>query len=930
MRFIREQTMPDRPTGTITFLFTDIEGSTKLWENHPDVMKTALARHDALLKKAIEARGGYVFKTVGDAFCAAFAEPTDALEAALAAQRALTAETWPAEIGAIRIRAALHTGVAEEREGDYFGQPLNRVARLLAAGHGGQTLITLATQELARDRLPAKATLVDMGDHRLKDLSHPERIFQVNAPDLPADFPALKTLDLRLTNLPIQPTPFIGREREIAAALALLRRDDIRLVTLTGPGGTGKTRLSLQVGGELVDQFPDGVYFVPLAETTDRNLALSKVAQALEVREGSSQPLINSITDYLQDKTLLLILDNFEQLVGAASMTADLLATAPKLKLLVSSQIVLRIRGEHEFPVAPLATLNPAHLPDLDHILQNESIQLFMQRAQAANPSFELTQDNAAAVAEICQRLEGIPLAIELAAARAKLLPPQAMVSKLNDRLALLTGGARDLPARQQTLRNALDWSHSLLNDQEKTLFARLGVFVGGFTLDAAEAICNPDSATDVLAGVETLLNNSLLRQDESDNGQTRFRMLETIREYAVEQLGKMAELAAVKQAHAMFYIAKIASEIGWKIFSSESVMWLDWLEMEHDNIRASLAWSQTTSEVDDLKPILLLTLSWFWYRRGYLSEGRAWAKAYLDTAGTELGSERRGRLLLGAALMATWQGDPKEAVAMADEGFATLQRHEDEKFLPFAMTGLGIIHINMGNHAAALPLLTEGSELFKQAHNDFFYATTMVHLGNAALGFGKPAEAREWHEKAYPIAKQVGDEWVISFALNNLGEVARLEGDYAKARGYYEESETLLRKTKDSGDLARLVHSLGYVAQHEGDLNKAQAQFAESLAMFRKFGNKRGIAECLIALAGLQAIKGQPQQAAQLFSAAEAILAEGGVAWWPADRVEVEHTRAAILSALDEDAFKAAWEKGKSLTRDEALALALEEGNHD
>jgi predicted ATPase/class 3 adenylate cyclase len=917
--------MTNVPSGTITFLFTDIEGSTRLWESQPDAMKPALARHDALLREAIEGRGGYVFKTVGDAFCAAFAEPSDALEAALAAQRSLLVEKWASEIGSIRVRMAIHTGVAEEREGDYFGQPVNRVARLLSAGHGGQTLISVATQELIRDSLPEKASLLDMGEHRLKDLLRPERIYQINAPDLPSEFAPLKTLDLKLTNLPSQPTPFIGREKEITETLELLRRKEVNLVTLTGPGGTGKTRLSLQVAGELLDEFRDGVYFVALGDASDRDVALSKIALALAVREGGSQPMLDSLKDYLQDKSLLLVWDNFEQLVGAASIAADLLAAAPGLKLLISSQIVLRVRGEHEYPLAPLATPNLSNLPPLDQLQQNESIQLFLQRARSVNSKFELTAENAPAVAEICQRLEGLPLAIELAAARIKLLSPQAMVAKLNDRLGLLTGGARDLPARQQTLRNALDWSHSLLADQEKALFARLGIFLGGFSLDAAEAVCNPDGSMDVLGGVEVLLNNSLLRQEEDDSGQTRFRMLESIREYAAEELGKTAELADIQRAHAMFYLTKVAGEIGFKLFSAESVKWLNWLEVEHDNLRSALAWSQATTEADGMKSMLLLFLSWFWYRRGYLSEGRAWGEAFLEQSGQEIGSRLRAGLLMGNSLMAVWQGEPEKALALAEEGFPIMLRSEDDPMIAFNMLGLGIIHINRGDHTAALPLLTQGAEMFRQGGNDFFYATIMVHLGNAALGAGKPGEAREWHEKAYPIAKKVGDEWVIAFALNNLGEVARVNGDYAKARRYYEECEVLLRQSGDTGDLARLVHSLGYVAQHEGDLAQAQHQFSESLAMFRKFGNHRGMAECVIGFAGLHALKGQHQQAVKLMSAAETILTWGGARWWPADQVEIDRTRAMLSAALDEAAFKEAWEAGSRMTRDEAFALALE-----
>ena len=889
------------PSGTITLLFTDIEGSTQLWEHSPDAMNLALARHDVLLKQAIEDQGGYVFKTVGDAFCAAFSDPADALEAILTAQRSLAAEPWPAEIGAIRVRAALHTGVAEERDGDYFGPPVNRVARLLSAGHGGQTLITMATQSLVQDHLPPQATLVDLGSHRLKDLFRPEQIFQVNAPDLPAEFAPLKTLDTQLTNLPAQSTLFIGREREVTDVKDLLLRDDVRLVTLTGPGGTGKTRLSLHVAGELLDQFRDGVYFVPLAETTDHNLVVSKIALALDVREGSTQPLINSLLDYLRDQSMLLVLDNFEQLVGVSSIGADLLAGAPRLKLLISSQIVLRIRGEHEYPVLPLTVPDVSDHFDLEELQHNDCVKLFMQLTQSVNPKFVLTPENAPSIAEICQRLDGLPLALELAAARTQLLTPQAMVARLTDRMALLTGGARDLPTRQQTLRGALDWSHSLLEDNEKLLFARLGIFVGGFSLEAAEAICNTDGAVDVLGGIETLLSNSLIRQEEGEYDLVRFRMLETIREYAVEELMKLPEMAAIKRAHGLYYVTKVAVEISFKLFTSEAVMWLHWLENEHDNIRAALGWAQTASEADDLMAPLLFTLSWFWYRRGYLLEGRAWADAFLETEGAAEGSLRRAAILIGGQLITLWQGEAKTSLTRGLEALAVLQRLEDDQFMPYGLLSVGIVHVNMGNDAQAVPMLEQASQLFKAAKNDPFYAISLVHLGNASLGFGKPEEAREWLDRAYPVALEAGDEWIISFALNNMGEVARVMGDYSKAREYYEQSEALLREVGDPGDLARLVHTLGYVAQHEGDLVKARMQFTESLAMFRKFGNKRGLAECLMGLASLEAAQGELGEQPDSSVRRRRSLSENGLAWWPADRGEVEHTRTTIESALDE-----------------------------
>jgi hypothetical protein len=425
-----------------------------MWEQDPQVMSDALARHDDILQNATESRGGYVFKTVGDAFCVAFSDASDALEAALASQRFLSAEGWE-EGFSIRGRMALHTGTVEERNGDYFGPPVNRVARLLSAGHGGQTLVSSTTRELVRDTLPEGTQLRDLGERRLKDLFRPERVFQLISPDLPDSFPPLKTLDARLNNLPVQPTPLVGRQKEVAEVCGLLRREDVRLLTLTGPGGTGKTRLGLQAAAELLDEFEDGVFFVALAPIRDAELVASSIAGPLGVRESADRTLTETLKEHLRDKELLLLLDNFEQVLDAAPVVGELLSACPRLKALATSRGALRVYGEHEYAVPSLALPDPRRLLAItvEDLSQYESVRLFIERARAAKGDFEVTNDSAPAVAEICVRLDGLPLAVELAAARTKILTPQAMLSRLSNRMKLLKGGARDLPERQRTLR---------------------------------------------------------------------------------------------------------------------------------------------------------------------------------------------------------------------------------------------------------------------------------------------------------------------------------------------------------------------------------------------------------------------------------------------------------------------------------------------
>lgn len=722
-------------------------------------------------------------------------------------------------------------------------------------------------------------------------------------------------------NLPAQPTTFIGREKEIADIRKMLLRADVQLVTLTGPGGTGKTRLSLEAARGLTDHFTDGIFFVSLGDITDPGQLVPRIAQQLEVREAGTQPLFKNLKDYLRDKNVLLLLDNFEQLIPAAPIVAELLAAAPSLKGLVTSRILLSLRGEHELPILPLDVPSSADLPSLERLAENESVKLFIERAQAAQPNFAINDSNASAVVQICQRLDGLPLAIELAAARVKLLPPQAVLTRLTDRLKLLTGGAQDLPARQQTLRNTLAWSYSLLAPQEKTLYSRLAVFVGGFTLEDAEAVCNLGNNVDILEGVTTLVNNSLLRQELADGSEPRFRMLETIREYALERLNESGEMPELQRRHAHYYNGIILKEASYGVTSRDATMWLNRLEREHDNIQAALAWSETTLEGRELALSIMATLTWFWYRRGFFNEGRVWTDRILASTSPEPGPLRAAALQMSSR-MAMWRGDLHTAVTRAKEALTLWQRLEDENKVPMSLMETGVALINVGKDSEAQALLKEAEALFRESGKSYFCAITRVHLGNVALGLNNPAEAGDWLEKAYPIFKEIGEDWGLSFVLNNLGEVARVEGDYDQAGKFYRESEALLRVTGDKGDLARFVHSLGYVALHKQDFETAEAQFRESLAMFRKLGNKRGIAECIAGLAALRSKYGDLHFAAQMLAAAEALMGASGAAWWPADRVEVEKTRAILQSGLSEAEFTTAWVNGQGMTLEQAIAF--------
>src|SRR5215212_5956930 len=742
---------------TLTFLFTDVEGSTSLWEKNPEAMSKALLRHDEILSTTIEAYDGYVFKTVGDAFHAAFPTAPKALSAALDAQRTLHRAGWE-ETGPLRVRMALHTGAAEERAGDYFGPSLNRVARLLSAGHGGQVLLSLATEELVRDELPEGVGLRDLGERRLKNLFRSEHVFQVTASGLPARFPPLNTLEARRNNLPAQPTALVGRERELEEVLALVRNPAVRLLTLTGPGGTGKTRLGLQAAAELTDEFEDGVFFVALASIAAPALVAPTIARTLGLTESGNQPPEELLKGYLRDRQTLLVLDNFEQVLESASLLDEVLSAAPDLKILITSRTPLRLYGEHEFPVESLSVPDPKSLPPVESLNQYDAVRLFVERARAVRPDFSLTEENAPAVVEICARLDGLPLAIELAAARIKLLPPRAMLSRLDNRLRLLTGGARNLPERQRTLRSTIEWSYELLDEGERTLFARLAVFSGGSTLETMEAVCDPqgDLPVDTLEGVSSLLDKSLLRREEGQGGEPRFVMLETIHEYASERLEEQRDAEAIKRAHAEYSLA-LAEEAEPRLWGPEDAAWLDRLEQEHDNMRAALTWAIEHEEAE-LALRIGGALRWFWYMEGYYGEGRRWLEAAL-VKDWGVAAEARARALEGVGWLASGQGNLDRAQAAAEEGLklSTEAGLGDVVVADFQnVLGEAVVR-QRGDYEWAAELLEESSALHREAGDARGVAWSLGNLANVSSDRGNFEQAKELYEEGLALSRELG-----------------------------------------------------------------------------------------------------------------------------------------------------------------------------
>src|SRR5829696_4377924 len=920
-----QKLMSDLPTGTVTFLFTDIEGSTQLWEKSPRGMQIALTRHDAVLWEAIEGHGGSVFKTVGDAFCAVFPTAIGALESALAAQRTLFSEAWGDEIGALRARMALHTGTTHERDGDYFGPPVNRVARLLSAGHGGQVLISSSTQELVRDHLPPQTHLRDLGERRLKDLSRPERIFQLTAPDLPSEFPPLRTLETHTNNLPLQATPLIGREREVEAVCGLLRSPETRLLTLLGPGGTGKTRVGLQVAADLVDDFEDGVFFVPIAAITDPTLVAPTIARVLGLSESGAQPPEELLEGYLRDRQTLLLLDNLEQVLESASVVERLLSSAANLKILATSRIPLGLYGEYEFPVPPLSLPDPDSLPPLERLTGYEVVRLFLERARAVKPGFALTEENAPAVVEICGRLDGLPLAIELAAARIKLLPPQVLLDRLGNRLKILTGGARNLPERQRTLRNAIEWSYGLLDEGEKMLFGRLGVFSSGTTLEAMEAVCDAegDLPTDIFEGTSSLLDKSLLRQEEGTGGEPRFVMLETIHEFANEKLEESDEADAVSRAHAEYFLA-LAEEAEPMLWGAEDAAWLDRLDQEHDNMRAALSWAIEHEEAT-LALRVSGALRWFWYMEGYYGEGRRWLEAALGKNWGAAAAEARARALEGVGWLASSQGDLDRAQAAAKEGLKLSTEAGLGKVIAADLQNvLGDAARHRGDYEWATELLTESLELDRKAGDIRGVAWSLGNLANVSSDRGNYEQAKKLYEEGLALSRELDGAELLGAYLIDLGYEYLLEGEPEKAIALNEEAAELYRKRGHRDGLQFTLDNLGWAALLRGDYERAEALHEESLVLCEELGNKHIGSESLEGLACTAGAQEDAERAAKLFGAAEAIRQAAGYQQAPRDRSLREPYLEAARSRLAEAAWEKAFMEGRAMGMGEAVEYAL------
>ena len=918
--------MPELPSGTVAFLFTDVEGSTRLLERQPEAYRTAIARHHTMLGEAVKHNRGAVFETVGDAVYAAFASPRDAVAAALRGQHDLHDASW-GDVGPLKVRMGLHTGVVERQGDHYFGAALYRCGRLTNAAHGGQVLLSSATAELVRDALPAGVGLRDLGEYRLRDLQRPERIFQLATPGLPVDFPPLRTLESFPNNLPVQPTLLIGRERELAAARDLLHHSETRLLTLIGPGGVGKTRLGLQVAADALREFRDGTFFVDLASVISADLVIPSIARTLSVEEGTDRPILDSLKAYLHDRQLLLVLDNFEHVLATAAQVADLLSKCPGLKVLVTSREALHLRGERQLPVPPLALPDRSQTQTADQFARYDAIRLFIERAQAAVPDFTVSDRNAYAIAEICHRLDGLPLAIELAAARVNVFSPQALLARLEHRLDVLTRGPRDLPIRQQTLRHAIAWSYDLLTVDEQMLFRRLAVFGGGCTVSAIEAVLRrggSDASLTAVDEIASLVDKSLLRQEER-TGERCFRMLETIREYALDRLNAAGEADRFQQAHADCYLELAEKAESGLLGGGRQAEWLDDLKEDHDNLRAALSWFVRYGPADHgLR--LGGALRRFWRSRGYLAEGREWMSALLALPAAQARTAARAKALQAAGGFANQQGDYADSRALYEESLAIYRELGDVHGIGWVLVSLGILARYEGNHIAARSLLEESLELLEQAGDSEATAAALGNLGVVARDLGEADLAESHLGQSLALWRELGDRIGMAWTVSSLAMVARASGKLDVARARTDESLAIWRDLGDRQNIANVLSTAARLARDQGDYALARTQLAESLQVFRDIGDRRGLTFVLEGFAGLATDEAQPLRAHCLAASAATLRRIIGAGLPPAWRADLERSLEAASRGVSRAAIEEANARGRSMTLTEAIAFALEE----
>ncbi len=858
---------------TATFVFTDIQGSTTLLARlGQEGYARLLDDHRSLIRRAVADVGGSEVDTQGDAFFLAFPTPSQAVRAAVAAQGSLATWTWPEGVD-VRVRMGLHTGEAVVSGATYVGIDVHRAARIAAAGHGGQILLSDTTRTLVEDKLPEGVTLKDLGQHRLKDLPRAERLFQLVAPGLPSVFPPLRSLEARVGNLPTQLTTFVGRGRQREEVRKLL--SEARLLTLTGPGGTGKSRLAVEVVADLLADFPDGVFFVALNALRDPAFVAPSIAGVLGV-PSADRPVLEALKDHLAARRTLLVLDGFEHLLPAGLVVRDLLQATKHLRVLVTSRARLHVSGEQELPVPPMEL--PRTDQQLDDVSTCEALTLFCQRARAADPSFALTAENWRSAAEICVRLDGLPLAIELAAARLNVLTPELLLQRLEPCLPLLTAGPFDLPDRQRTLRDTIAWSYDLLEPADRALFRRLSVFSGGCGIAAVEAVTGGE-AGEVLESLSSLVEKSLLRRRD-EAGEPRFSMLETIREYAYDELVKSGEADEMEARHARFYIEFVDKTEG-QLTRAGQARWAAGLQRELDNLRAVMR--RSTRKGDAETGLRVGSMLWrFWQQRGQLQEGRQWLDRLLNLEAASPRTATRAKALSAAGGMAYWQGDYARARTYYEENLSICEELGDACGAAEALYSLAYVAGTSGDYEAAHRL----------------------------------------HQQSLTMAEAAGDLRCVASNLVGDGMIGQLEGDVDSARARFEKAQALFEELEESYGLATVLCLLSRTAVDAGDVDGALALWCRAFDLLAALGDASGTIIALSDLCAIQLAAGRHEAAVRLAGAADG-LGEALKVRPPRTLTQPPDPRPVAGRELGDLAVQAAWRAGRAMTLEEAVAYA-------
>jgi predicted ATPase/class 3 adenylate cyclase len=923
-------------------MFTDIEGSTRLVRLlGNDRYRVTLDRHEWLIRDAIRRHDGEEIATRGDGFFVVFARPRDAMRTAVEIQRRLASERWP-EDGEIRVRIGLHTG-EPSRVGDSFvGLDVHRAARLCDAGHGGQLLLSESTYSAVRDHLPEGVSARALGDYHLRDMPRAEAIWQLEIAGLLSRFPPLRASDSRTFTLPTQRTSFVGREYDVATVRDVLLRGDGGFVTLTGPAGTGKTRLALAVAAAVEEDFEDGVCFVGLASIAEPDQVVAAIVHALGLQEAHGMSLEETLRGHLRDRRMLLVLDNFEHLLPAATTVATVLGTCPRVKVLATSRSVLHLYGEQDFPVPPLALPDLSDLPPDHELKRYSAVALFAHRARAVRPDFAISPENGADVARVCDRLDGLPLAIELAAARIGLLSPRAMLRHLQEAegsasLDLLVAGPRDMPARHQTLRDAIGWSYDLLDAPERALFRRLAVFVGGFSLDAALSVASADEGSDrerstspadtmiaILNSVASLVDKSLLqKRPDEHHAEPRFFMLETMREYGLERLEAEGEVERIRRRHAAYFAALAEEGERW-VGGAHQAEWLARLNEEYPNLRAALAWSLVPNGTDVELGTRLASALWvFWYRRGSLREGSRFTRQAVDV-NVRVSTADRAKLRTADGAMTRMRGEFFQAEMLLEEGAALYRELGDAEGLAWALSHLGLVKQWLGHLDDGVAILEESLDLRRPLGDARGIARSLFQLAVAEHFRQSYERAAERYAEALEYQRDLGDNWGMGRLIGCLAKVALAQGQVDRAAELFAEARRRSSAVADNWGIAQALVGLGCVASVGDDLGQAATLLKDGLIKFRDVGSGDRVVECIQDLASLAHRFGAVEQAVRLWGVGEHSQRQAGLALWPEVLARRDLELSGARAELHAEAFARAWSAGLSMTLEQGIDDAL------